>query len=101
MTTFREERERVRKRCELVGRVVAETISDPDLRISVARAPHLQHSATVTMRIVLACDFLVHDDTTEADMRSMGPLAYRKLAVYARTHFFDHLGTDPALRSGA
>lgn len=99
MTAFRELREQVRKRIALVGRVVAEVISDPDVKITVTRTEHVQCSCRVQMRIALSCDFDVPDEMPEEALRKLAPLAYRKLAIYARSHFFDHIGTDPNLRS--
>lgn len=100
MSRFRELRERAHKRCTLVARVVAEVISDRDLHITVARTPKSSDSSTVTLRIALSCEFHVPDDTSETALRKLAPLAYRKLAVYARTHFFDHIGTDPNQKAG-
>jgi len=95
MTRFRDLREGARARCTLVGRVVAEAINDPELRVTVARTANADRSTTVMMRVSVTCEFHVPDDTPEVSLRKLALLAYRKLAVHSRTHFFDHMGTDP------
>lgn len=100
MSRFRDLRESAHRRCALVARVVAEVITDRDLHVSVARTPKSSDSSTVTLRLALSCEFHVPDSTSEEALRKLAPLAYRKLAVYARTHFLDHIGTDPNQKAG-